>query len=429
MRAGGKNDPNLERNPFSARMNPLFITWKALASAPHRLFFLGGACQGIAAILWWLLELSGGFGGFYSFHSWTIPSVWAHAYLMIYGFFPFFIFGFLFTFLPNWLDAEHIPSRNYLSSFFTIGAGTVLSYAGLIFDKGVLLLSVFLVVLGWGMGGVFLIRILLPARSPEKVYLNLTIFFVMVGAVGGLLFFFWLFTENPIWLSFSFVVGIWFFLLPLVVTVSHLIIPFFSKAALRHDRLAQPLWTLWVLLAGIFLRGLLEGMQMRRFFWIPDAVLLLFASYLSSAWGIRKSAVIKMLFILHLSFAWFSVALILDLLQSLVFVWSGETVLVLGFAPLHALTIGFFSNMVIGMATRVTLGHSGRRVGGDPSAWRIFLIFQIAAILRVLADLFPAGALLNQSGYEAAALLWIGGFFFWLLKYGPLLWQPSPAES
>ena len=139
---GEKTIRTLRQSKMPVTMKFFSLMWKALASAPHRLFFLGGACQGIAAMLWWLLELSGRFGGFYPVLPWMIPPVWAHAYLMIYGFFPFFIFGFLFTFFPNWLDAESIPPRDYLLSFLGIGSGTGLFYVGLIFSKSILLSAV-----------------------------------------------------------------------------------------------------------------------------------------------------------------------------------------------------------------------------------------------------------------------------------------------
>jgi uncharacterized protein involved in response to NO len=430
MKPVGKQSEPYRPNKMPASTKAHYGSWKALASAPHRIFFLGGACQGIAAMLWWLLELSGRFGGSYPFLARTILPVWAHAYVMIYGFFPFFIFGFLFTFFPNWLDAGRVSSWSYLLSFFAIGSGAVLFYVGLIIGKPILLLAVLLVLSGWGIGAASLIRILLPARSSEKVHLSLMILFIIFGAVGLLSLSVWLFLNNPVWLKFALVVGIWFFLLPLIVTMSHLVIPFFSKAVLKNYRVVQPMSILWILLAGIFIRGLLEWMEWRGAFWIPDLILLLPASYLSLVWGFRKSVAIKMLFMLHLSFSWFSIAIVLDLLQSLTFVGSRESLLILGLAPLHALTIGFFSNMVIGMSTRVTLGHFGRPVAVDETAWRLFLTFQIAAILRVSADLFPTGGLLSMGGYGVSALLWMAGFFFWLLKYGPLLWRPGlPVEG
>lgn len=357
-----------------------------------------------------------------------ILPVGAHAYLMIYGFVPFFIFGFLFTFFPNWLDTSRIPALHYLLSFFGMGAGTVLFYGGLLFSKSILLFAVLSVLLGWGIGTASLIRILLPARSSEKIHLGLMVLFILFGAAGLVSFFLWIFINDPIWLNLAEVIGIWFFLLPLTVTVSHLVIPFFSNNALNDYRVVQPLSILWILLAGIFLRGLLEGVGMRRYFWIPDTVLLIFASSLSLVWGIWKSVNIKMLFMLHLSFAWFSVAIMLDLLQNLMSIWSHENLFTLGFAPLHALTVGFLSSMVVGMSTRITLGHSGRRMAAGSAVWRIFLTLQIAAILRVVADLFLADSLFNLGGYLGAGLLWIGGFIFWLLIYGPLLWYPAHSE-
>ena len=410
-------------------MKSFLVTWKALVSAPHRLFFLGGACQGIAAMLWWLLDLSGRFGIFFPFLSWTIPPVWAHVYLMIYGFFPFFIFGFLFTFFPNWLDAENIPSRRYLTVFFLIASGTVLFYTGLIFSRNLLLLSVLLTLSGCGAGAFTLFRILLSARSPEKTHLTLMALFVLSGAAGDLSFLLWLFLNSPFWLNLALVAGIWFFLLPLIVTVAHLVIPFFSNAVLKNYRVVQSLPILRVLLGGIFFRGVLEGTGMRGYFWIPDIVLLFFAVYLSSVWGFWKSVGTKMLFMLHLSFAWFSIALLLDLLQNLIFLWGHETEFMPGFAPLHALTIGFFSSMVIGLSTRVTFGHSGRPVSGGRTIWMLYCVFQIAAVLRVLADFFPSGSFLFIGGYEGSGLLWIGAFIYWVIKYGPLFWQPALTDQ
>jgi len=54
----GKTIRTFRRSQMTATTKSFFAAWKALAAAPHRLFFLGGACQGMAAMLWWSLELS-----------------------------------------------------------------------------------------------------------------------------------------------------------------------------------------------------------------------------------------------------------------------------------------------------------------------------------------------------------------------------------
>ena len=75
--------------------------WNSFFAAPHRVMFFGGALQAIAAMLWWLYELVTRFGVAGQPASWPIVPIAAHAYLMIYGLFPFFMFGFLMTVFPR----------------------------------------------------------------------------------------------------------------------------------------------------------------------------------------------------------------------------------------------------------------------------------------------------------------------------------------
>ena len=94
----------------------------------------------------------------------------------------------------------------------------------------------------------------------------------------------------------------------------------------------------------------------------------------------------------------------------------------LGQAPLHALTLGFFASMLIGMASRVTMGHSGRPIAADDVMWRAFCMMQAAAVLRVLSELpvLPgAHALMWFS-----SLLWLGAFGLWAWRYAPAFWRP-----
>ena len=76
-------------------MNNLAKIWQIFTSAPHRVFFFWGGVQSLLTLTWWMADLAGRYGGFYAPISWTISPIDAHAFLMIYGFFPFFIFGFL----------------------------------------------------------------------------------------------------------------------------------------------------------------------------------------------------------------------------------------------------------------------------------------------------------------------------------------------
>jgi uncharacterized protein involved in response to NO len=125
-----------------------------------------------------------------------------------------------------------------------------------------------------------------------------------------------------------------------------------------------------------------------------------------------------LLAVLHISFAWFGVAMVLYAVQSLVYFASGN--LILGLAPLHAIGIGFFSGMILAMASRVTLGHSGRPLELDRFTWLLFLGFQATAVIRILADLIPAIA---PMFYVLAALVWLTCFGLWAVKFAPIYWR------
>jgi uncharacterized protein involved in response to NO len=87
--------------------------------------------------------------------------------------------------------------------------------------------------------------------------------------------------------------------------------------------------------------------------------------------------------------------------------------------PLHALGIGFFASIVIGMATRVALGHSGRPIGEDRWAWPLFLALQGVIVLRLAAEFVGELSV-------AAALGWLIVFGLWARVHFPMYFQPRP---
>jgi uncharacterized protein involved in response to NO len=126
-----------------------------------------------------------------------------------------------------------------------------------------------------------------------------------------------------------------------------------------------------------------------------------------------------MLSVLHVAFAWLGAAFILLAVQSLF--WKSVPGL-LGQAPLHALTLGFFASMLIGMASRVTMGHSGRPVAADDAMWLAFCLMQAAAVLRVVSELpaLPGAHVLMW----LSSLLWLGSFGLWAWRFAPAFWRP-----
>ena len=387
------------------------------------MMFFGGAVQGLAAIAWWMTELLGRYTPAFMPPAWMIPATWAHGFLMIYGFFPFFIFGFLMTTYPNWMNGTKVPSRRYVPAFLLLAGGVLLFYFGLLAGKLVVAAGVGLMLAGWGIALHALLDVLITARHPDKLHPKITSVALAAGWLGMLSYLLWLVTGNGLFAVFALKAGVWFFLLPIFFTVCHRMIPFFSSRVLDDYPIVRPKSALGVMLICSFGHGMLEFLGWNAWLWLFDLPLLVQALYLSWHWQFRRSFQVRLLAVLHVGFAWLSIALALYTVQSLVLLASGGETAMLGLAPLHALTVGLFASMVLGMVSRVTLGHSGMELKADGVTWALFLGFQAATLARIGGDLPPAGGMAGHF-YLLAALIWLACFVPWFGKYAPMYWRP-----
>lgn len=399
-------------------MNKQLTILDHLSAAPHRGLFLAGTLQGVLTVLWWLFDLSGRYGIAGSITVWGIAPTWAHAFLMVYGFFPFFIFGFLFTTYPNWMNGDKVKPREYVTTGGLMAAGVILFYVGLLTHKVIIIAGVELMLIGWGVAVYVLFRILLTTPVQDKRHARVISAALLMGWLGGMAYLLWLVTDSRVILDFARHAGIWFFLLPIVLTVSHRMIPFFSSRVLKNYEMVRPFWMLWLMLGCIVAHGVLQWLEFPAYLWMVDFPLAICALYLSYRWQLQRSFQVSLLAVLHISFAWFGVAMLLYAVQSLIYFASGNWLF--GLAPLHALGIGFFSGMILAMASRVTLGHSGRPLELDRLTWLLFLGFQATAVIRILSDVVP---MIGPMLYVVAALVWLVCFGLWAGKFTPIYWR------
>lgn len=377
-----------------------------------------GATQGILTIAWWLFDLVCRYTGVIQYPHWAIPSLWAHAFLMIYGFFPFFISGFLMTAAPNWVNGQRVARTRYVQAFLFMMSGAVSYYPALVLGRTALAIAVGLSLLGWISVSAALLNIVLNSPSADKRHAYTVVANLFVGATGMTAYLAWLMSGNMAWLHCSITSGIWLFLLPIFVSVSHRMIPFFSSTVLLNYEPKRPYWALFGLLIGAVQHAILDLSGKASLLWIPDLPMSVMALYLAVLWGFRRSFSVRLLAMLHIGFAWLWIALALFAIQSFTMFMSGR--IVLGMAPLHALTIGYFSSMVLAMVTRVTLGHSGRLATADKTVWYLFLGFQITALLRITGDIVRTD---GAYFYILAALIWIFSFVLWSIKHLPIYWE------
>jgi uncharacterized protein involved in response to NO len=394
--------------------------WPVFFHAPHRVMFMAGAAQGLLSISWWLFDLAGRYGLLYATPTWPLPPGWIHAALMVFGFFPFFMFGFLMTAAPRWVGAAPVSEAAYVMAFALMASGWIGFHAALWLPQ-LLVPALGLVLAGWCVGLPELMRV---ARAPHAGRAH------VVVAVGGLsagalsLAAFLAFAAGgPGWLAgLALMGGIWFFLLPVFATVCHRMLPFFSSVVIPKYRVVQPFWALYLLLACFFGHGILDQAGLPQWTWLCDAPAALVAIGLTLSWQIERAFAVRLLAMLHVSFAWLGAALALYAAQSLLLL-AGYGVQ-LGLAPLHALTIGFFASLLVGMVTRVTLGHSGRDLSSDVATWAIFWGMQGVAVLRVAAEFVRLDGAANLT--LLAALGWLAVFGGWCVKFMPSYLKPRP---
>lgn len=395
---------------------------KNFTAAPHRVMFFGGALQAIAVMLWWTLELMSRYGIVGQPVSWTIAPSAAHLYLMIYSLLPFFMYGFLMTTFPRWMAGKEIPAKLYVTAFGLMFMGAVLFYVGMIFSVAMVIAAVVSALAGWGVALYALLRVLLDTRPGDKRHPIVLSIALAMGWGGLASYLGWLLTDEYVFLNLSIQSGMWFFLMPLFASVAHRMIPFFTSNALSQPNVPRPFWPWWTILAASVAHGALSFAGATSWLWLCDAPLAASALYLSHLWGLRRSLSNPLLAVLHVGFVWMGIAMLLFAVQSFVLFYSHGATSTWGFAPLHALTIGCYATLMIGMGTRVTLGHSGLPFNIDTPIKMMFIGMQLVALMRVLADVLPL-----QSGYiwyVASALGWLVCFAPWVWRYLPAFWRP-----
>jgi len=393
-------------------------TWNNFSAAPHRLFFFSGAIQLILPLLFWLIELTGRYTDLISPLETVIPSTWAHGFTMIYGIFIFFIYGFLMTVFPRWMNSQPIEKDLYIASFVWLNAGLIIFEISIFYSRDSLLSGLVIFLLGWMHGIYTLYKSLKSSPARDTFYERILLSALSAGAIGILSFIWFLYSDQWQYIALSFNAGIWLFLLPVLFSVSHRMLPFFSSNIINDYNVYQPRFTLWIFIIGCSLHFLLEQKHLSHWLFIVDIPLAITALTHSLRWQIHRSFKNRLLAVLHMAFFWLFIGLSLLSIQSLILFLSGEHIL--NKAPIHALTIGFISSMLIAMVSRVTMGHSGRQLILDNVTWYLFIGIQFAAIFRILADIQFDSAIYSNNFNLIAASLWLISLIVWCLKYAPM---------
>ena len=379
-----------------------------LAAAPHRMLFLVGALNLLAAMLWWSLWLVDQRWQLIGMPTPPAHAGWLHAFVMQYQVLPPFFFGFLLTVFPRWMSQPELGKWHYLPVGIGLLGGQLLVLASLTGLPALLHAGVVVTLISWLYGWSILCR-LIWRHGGLNWHANSCVVALGMGWLGIALFAVYLHNDDARLLFVSIKFGSFGLLLPIFVTVAHRMFPFFAGNVVAGYQPWRPLsWLLafWVLAMLHLGFELVHGYA---WLWIADLPLLALAVlWLWQTWP--RGAAPALLRVLFIGSLWLPLAFALFTTQSLWFAIYGE--FVLGRAPAHALYIGFFGSLLVAMVTRVTHGHSGRPLQLHPVATFAFILIQAVALTRIAAELLPDG----PAWQALSALGWLIAFLPWVAR-------------
>lgn len=396
--------------------------WSArhLLLAPHRLAFFLAMVLLAASGLWWAWVQGSRLATTPLIAS-AIPASLTHAALMVFGFFPLFFSGFLFTAGPKWLRVDPWPVRSLCAPLLLLAGGWLTWLVGAPISQTAALVGALLALGGMVWVTALFWWLLRRSAADDQVHARVVGLAFLVGTVCvaglavGLALGDW-------GLARRFVLsGLWGFAVLVFVTVAHRMLPFFSPPG-PHE--GHP-WGALALLAAcaafeavaVWADAVLPAVSGGAPFWalLQGALELAVGGVLlwrARGWVRRQSLRNRLLRMFYLGFVWLAVAFLLyGIARGASLLGAPHWEL----GALHALGMGCLGSLMLAMVTRVSCGHSGRSQVADRVLWRLFLLLQVATVLRVAAAIGGIWAPVLLAG---AALLWSATTLAWALRLG-----------
>ena len=387
-----------------------------IKAAPHRLFFFLASLLLLIASGWWAVVLVLRLFGM-AMPGATAPTL-VHATAMLYTFLPIYRFGFLFTAGPSWLGVKGPDAPALLATALLAFAGGGLLIVLSILSMPASGIPALVLCACWTRFVLIFWGLIRKSTVSDRKHSKLVLAFMLPGIAGLAGYALLCFGENMRWYAWVTTAGLWWFVIPVLLTIVHRMLPFFTASAIPSIGAWRPAWVLWCFLSASIGHGAMELAGFSLNLWMLDAPAAAFLLWLGLRWGLLQSLRIRLLAMLHLGFVWLGLAYALYAADGVLAVIGARG---FGLAPLHAATMGFVASILFAMVTRVTCGHSGRPLVADDVTWRLFWLLQTATLLRQGAELWPQGYAWLVT---AAILAWFAAFAGWAWKYVPAYLRP-----
>lgn len=376
----------------------------AIFELGFRPFFLLAGLSALSLVLAWV----GVYFGLPTYASYYGSAIW-HGHEMIFGYTIAVIAGFLLTAVGNW-TGQTMPKHRMLAAL------VVLWCLGRILPFFLDFLPTWLIA---GVDIVFLPCVGLAIGIPiAKTKNRRNLFFIPVFAllsIANLL----MHLEVQAGLNGvgkigeRMALGIVFLI---VGVIGGRVIPFFTQAGLKGFKASMTDGVNDLSIAAVAAFAILYGLLGEQSPVVGVAAFLTAGIHCVKykGWYSHQIWSVPLVWVLHLSYGWFIVGLVLFGMESFI--------PLLGKPGMHALTVGLIGGITLGMMSRVSLGHTGRPLQIVPAIKIAFVLMNMAALTRVFLPLISPD--LYQMAVSISGGFWCVAFLLFLLVYAPILIYP-----
>lgn len=373
-------------------------------------FLLAGLWAAVAVPLW-----IAGFAGFDLLPASVDPFLW-HRHEMLFGFVVAAVAGFILTAIPNWTG--NLPVSGWRLGVLVVAwiVGRIALLAGdAIGPLTVAILDMAFLVL--------LCATIARELAIARAWHNLPPFLMILGlGVGNLLF-----HLERLGLLASGDTGIRlaiFMMVLLLALIGGRIVPSFTRNWLLREgikSLPPPFGVIDKLALGAL--GLFVAAAIADPSGRTTGILALIAGGLLGLRLVRWRGYLvlrePLLWVLHLGYGWLAAGVTMVGLATFGLGISQS-------AALHALTAGAFGTMILGVASRASLGHTGRPLVAGPGTVICYLAVSVSAIARIAAPSMESAEL---AALIVAAIAWSVAFGLFSVLYFPVFTGPRIHPS
>ena len=397
---------------------------------PYRVFFATGALYAAGAMaVWaaWLLAPG-------AIHlPWAVPPTLVHAHVMIYAVVGFYVFGFLLTAFPRWVNQPSVSRRQLVTIHGALVLGQLALFLGVFWRPGWMVAAAVLELAAYGMLlGCLIARYRAYCRAPglgkDTSQPRYVLLALATGAGGIVCFYLGLLFPQVSELTLASVeFGVYGYLLLLVISITYRIVPFFAGRVIEDYTPVRGRHTLGLAALLIVIRMAsaaalndLPGHWLLA--WSADLLLLGLLLREWRGWFARGVPRVLMLAVLFIGFFWIITFLSFSGYELVATLLSHRLPLgpIFRTPALHAILVGAFGTLLLAISTRVVRGHGGLPITADAFVGIPILLIQVATIARVFIPLVPS-AIPNMTLVYGAGILWTTAFAIWSWRYLPLL--------